>query len=1620
MDLGNIKDILSGKDVPLPAEPTNTVRLFISSTFSDMAEERNALMEIAYPEIQTFCQQHGLTFEVVDMRWGVRDYASVDHMTTDLCLKEIKVCRKTSMGPYFIGLVGNRYGYRPMPRVIGEEEFNILHKKVLKDEAQAQLLTHWYWKDINSVPPIYIFQPITVHFPHFSDTNPSHAELQAKEIKEWRETEKPLSEAIRSAAEDAQKEGLITLEQKHKYFRSVTECEIDCGLFASDTDMEGSTIFFREIKDIDLCKENASQILDVKEDGSPDSEAQGLLENFKSCIIEKHSNKVKTFTVELSKQTLKAAYLRKLCDQVIALVNHQILRCLSAREKEISESQKQYPWLGGLLQEVTHHLHLAHTKSEVFCGRQELLNTIVSRLRNNKTLVQFPLIIYGASGSGKTALMCKAFELMRQSATTDGNHVLVLRLLGTSPQSSEIHDVLKSICYQVCLALDLPLPTAQVTNIYNETVRFFHQILIQVSNQRSEMLVLFLDSLDQLSSSEGAHHLHWLPKECPANVHIVLSTLPHEGGILKTLQEKITDATSYLAVKQLSAEQGDQVIKMLMSSVGRKLTPAQLDIVLNSFRKCGQPLLLKLAFDEAKRWSSYTPPSELHIAISTKEAVYQLYKRMEDVHGKLLVSHALGYIAACRTGLSEAELKDILSIDNEVLADIYQYWAPPRSDVIRIPALSWTHLRHDLDGYLVERQADGSTVLGLYHRQFIEVAQEHYLSESEKKKRHHILAEYFLGTWSMGALRWINLPLLKQSLCADRKVAPQPLWFSKDMPNLRKMNELPYHLLNAGDIDELQREILGNMNWISSKIVACGINSSIKDFDMCLKHIDNNESKLVHDTLRLFQPTINFIEGDIDPCIIYVEMLARLHFFKLSCPSLIGDLCEQCFTWFEQYKNPTFIPISGFFQPPGGPLQTTLTGFKKGITVMEVCPYKDLVVVGSDDGTMIVWDIKDIEVIHTLNGHSAGILCIQVFGQGTRAVSGSLDNTLLLWNLVTGKHYLTIQEDHTIYENAYLHVDEKNGIVYSAAGSQVCGWNIESGDPVLCFSPGVPGFPLQAAVYSPQQTVMTVTEGGTVHIWESSTGHLRGSRQIPGMDAVTAHPVCSCIIPKYGKMVVGFQNGLLALISTGGALSAEKMPSALIFAVVSEDESLFAAGFGKQVQVFRADSNTLRTFLESCLEHDDMVKTAVIHSHKKIIVTGSQDETIRVWSLSKRGALLDTFFGMGVSVTGLALKGSTLLSSSNTAYYLKLWNLDYDQKHKTLPPFQDRSGCVALSNGGDRVYFPKTGDKHKIVVWDTVKGLMTDILEASSEVTCLEVANIKRILFCGLTSGTALAFPLDQRQDVACIPPPDHNLAVICLSLSKQESCLAVAHHNLIFLYQVTKGNPLPILDGPVHSIHPQVPSAVSNIAIFEDQRVIYGTERGDMYLFSPEKNEKCLDSHVSKVTCLETSSKEIYALSGCEDSVQRLWNMKTGCWEHEMCYKGFFFQGVDCACFSPDDCYIYTGSKDRAIKVWDVSTGALLAVQYVYATVTRIVSTASGFIGTTRLGYVIREKFQCPETISPQYDPLQNIKATCTVNSRKSKGANNKTVKLEAKSERKWWRCKEQESKNSQICNIV
>ena len=94
-------------------------------------------------------------------------------------------------------------------------------------------------------------------------------------------------------------------------------------------------------------------------------------------------------------------------------------------------------------------------------------------------------------------------------------------------------------------------------------------------------------------------------------------------------------------------------------------------------------------------------------------------------------------------GLTTNELEDILSCDDAVLHDVFQYWTPP---IRRLPPLLWVRIRADLASYLVDRGADGTQITCWYHRQFYQAAVDRYLSDpSEKKRFHSAIADYFLG-----------------------------------------------------------------------------------------------------------------------------------------------------------------------------------------------------------------------------------------------------------------------------------------------------------------------------------------------------------------------------------------------------------------------------------------------------------------------------------------------------------------------------------------------------------------------------------------------------------------------------------------------------------------------------------------------------------------------------------------------------------------------------------------------------------------------------------------------------------------------------------------------------------
>ncbi len=84
------------------------VRVFISSTFRDMREERDRLVKFVFPELRRRFRTRGVQIVDIDLRWGISEEQAKRGETLPVCLAEIERCR-----PYFIVLLGERYGWVP-------------------------------------------------------------------------------------------------------------------------------------------------------------------------------------------------------------------------------------------------------------------------------------------------------------------------------------------------------------------------------------------------------------------------------------------------------------------------------------------------------------------------------------------------------------------------------------------------------------------------------------------------------------------------------------------------------------------------------------------------------------------------------------------------------------------------------------------------------------------------------------------------------------------------------------------------------------------------------------------------------------------------------------------------------------------------------------------------------------------------------------------------------------------------------------------------------------------------------------------------------------------------------------------------------------------------------------------------------------------------------------------------------------------------------------------------------------------------------------------------------------------------------------------------------------------
>jgi NACHT domain- and WD repeat-containing protein len=670
-------------------------RVFVSSTFSDLGAEREALHEHVFPELKRLCESLGAQFQAIDLRWGVTTEASADQRAVAICLDEVDRCCQMTRRPNFLLLLGDRYGWRPPPATVPAADFERLRKRMAADAAG--LVDLWYVEDRNAVPSVYQLQP-------------RRRAYTADEA--WQPVERALHEAFRQAAESA----TLSEEERRRFKASVTELEIRRALCPGERVVGAVHAFFRTIQRLpaDL---TAGPFVDAW-DGRWDRQAAKAVERLRAYVRQEVAPYVREYMATWDENAARPStdHLDALCTDVQA--------ALGAAIRDEVEAFKSPPtWQ----QEQREHEEFGAERCKGFLGRQDVLTTLESSLAGARTT---PLLLVGAPGSGKTAVLAEMAR--RLQARNDGLDVMV-RFIGATPRSTEVRTLVQD--FTIALRQRRGVGEASPPQGTDAAVAAFREELDQPRPERG--IVLVIDGLDQLSGT--MIDLAWLPTEFPRGVQVVLSA--QTGSVAEAVRRHLD--TVPVTLEPMLPGEGGRLLDWWLADKDRTLGPHQRAEVLRAFGALGLPLHLRLAFEEGRRWSSSTPVLPGSLADDVPGMVGQLLDRLQLEHGDVLLGAALGYLAASRNGLSEDEELDLLSDNPAVKREVADRF--PHSPAIggRVPPVLWARLYSDLEPYLNERSADGRILLGFFHRQLAEGVGSRYLTGEMERSAHRELARYF-------------------------------------------------------------------------------------------------------------------------------------------------------------------------------------------------------------------------------------------------------------------------------------------------------------------------------------------------------------------------------------------------------------------------------------------------------------------------------------------------------------------------------------------------------------------------------------------------------------------------------------------------------------------------------------------------------------------------------------------------------------------------------------------------------------------------------------------------------------------------------------------------------------
>ncbi|KAK1865697.1 hypothetical protein I4F81_008223 [Pyropia yezoensis] len=533
------------------------------------------------------------------------------------------------------------------------------------------------------------------------------------------------------------------------------------------------------------------------------------------------------------------------------------------------------------------------------------------------------------------------------------------------------------------------------------------------------------------------------------------------------------------------------------------------------------------------------------------------------------------------------------------------------------------------------------------------------------------------------------------------------------------------------------------------------------------------------------------------------------------------------------------------------------------------------VVSGSDDETLRVWDVEEGKQLAVLEGHADDVICVCVVdvpgaagGGGTvqRVVSGSGDKTLRVWDVKEGKQ-LAVLEGHA--------------------------------DDVTCVC--VVDVPGAAGGGGTVQRVVSGSHDKTLRVWDVEEG-----KQLAVLEGHTGWVMCVCVVDVPG--------------AAGGGGTVQRVVSGSVDGTLR----VWDVEEGKQLAVLEGHMGMVR-----CVCVVDMPGAAGEGGTVQRVVSGSDDKTLRVWDVEE-GKQLAVLVGRTnlvtcvsvVDVPGAAGGSGTVqrVVSGSFDKTLRVWDVTRDEELAVLEGHTDDVTCVFVVNvpgaagGGGTVQRVVSASHDKTLrVWDVEEGKQLAVLEGHTGwVMCVCVVDVP-----GAAGGGGTV-----------------------------QRVVSGSGDKTLRVWDVEEGKQLAVLEGHTGWVMcvcvVDVPGAAGGGGTV--QRVVSGSVDGTLRVWDVEEGKQLavLEGHMGMVRCVCVVDVPGAAgeggtvqrvVSGSDDETLRVWDVEEG---KQLAVLEGHTGWVMCVCVVdvPGAAggggtvqRVVSGSVDGTLRVWDVEEGKQLAV---------------------------------------------------------------------------------------------